>query len=45
MPDELLPTPRMCLILAHDLVATVVAILASFFIRFEETGSPNGGTG
>ena len=29
-------TPRMWLILAHDLVATVVAILASFFIRFGE---------
>jgi O-antigen biosynthesis protein WbqV len=30
-------TPRMWLILAHDLVATVVAILASFYIRFEES--------
>jgi O-antigen biosynthesis protein WbqV len=29
-------TPRMWLILAHDLVATVVAILASFYIRFED---------
>jgi FlaA1/EpsC-like NDP-sugar epimerase len=31
-------TPRQYLIVAHDLLATVVAILASFFIRFEETG-------
>jgi len=31
-------TPRQYLIVAHDLIATVVAILASFFIRFEETG-------
>jgi FlaA1/EpsC-like NDP-sugar epimerase len=31
-------TPRQYLILAHDLIATAVAILASFFIRFEETG-------
>jgi FlaA1/EpsC-like NDP-sugar epimerase len=30
-------TPRMWLILAHDLVATVIAILASFYIRFEES--------
>jgi len=31
-------TPRMWLILAHDLVATAAAIVASFFIRFEDTG-------
>jgi FlaA1/EpsC-like NDP-sugar epimerase len=31
-------TRRQYLILAHDLIATAVAILASFFIRFEETG-------
>jgi FlaA1/EpsC-like NDP-sugar epimerase len=31
-------TPRMWLILAHDLLATAVAVVASFFIRFEETG-------
>jgi FlaA1/EpsC-like NDP-sugar epimerase len=31
-------TPRQYLIVAHDLIATAVAILASFFIRFEETG-------
>ncbi len=31
-------TPRMWLILAHDLVATAAAVLASFFIRFEDTG-------
>jgi FlaA1/EpsC-like NDP-sugar epimerase len=31
-------TPRQYRIVAHDLIATVVAILASFFIRFEETG-------
>src|SRR5215510_15102617 len=31
-------TPRMWLILAHDLLATVAAVLASFFIRFEEVG-------
>jgi FlaA1/EpsC-like NDP-sugar epimerase len=31
-------TPRQYLIVAHDLLATVVAIVASFFIRFEETG-------
>jgi FlaA1/EpsC-like NDP-sugar epimerase len=31
-------TPRQYLIVAHDLLATVVAILASFFIRFEEAG-------
>ena len=31
-------TPRMGLILAHDLVATAVAVLASFYIRFEGAG-------
>ena len=31
-------TPRMWLILAHDLLATAAAVIASFFIRFEETG-------
>ncbi len=31
-------TPRMWLILAHDLVVTAAAVLASFFIRFEEAG-------
>ena len=31
-------TPRMWLILAHDLLATAVAVVASFFIRFEEAG-------
>src|SRR5436309_3395890 len=31
-------TPRMRLILAHDLVVTAAAVLASFFIRFEEVG-------
>jgi FlaA1/EpsC-like NDP-sugar epimerase len=31
-------TPRMGLILAHDLVMTAVAVLASFYIRFEERG-------
>jgi O-antigen biosynthesis protein WbqV len=31
-------TPRMWLILAHDLVATALAVIASFFIRFEEAG-------
>src|ERR1043166_8426964 len=31
-------TPRQYLIVAHDLLATVLAIVASFFIRFEETG-------
>src|SRR2546423_3611462 len=30
-------TPRMWLILAHDLLATAAAVVASFFIRFEET--------
>jgi O-antigen biosynthesis protein WbqV len=31
-------TPRMWLILTHDLLATAVAVVASFFIRFEEGG-------
>jgi O-antigen biosynthesis protein WbqV len=31
-------TPRQYLIVAHDLVATAVAILASFYIRFEDVG-------
>jgi len=31
-------TPRQYLIVAHDLIATAVAILASFFIRFEDVG-------
>jgi O-antigen biosynthesis protein WbqV len=31
-------TPRMGLILAHDLIATAVAIVASFYIRFEGGG-------
>src|ERR1700686_1987622 len=31
-------TPRMGLILAHDLIATAVAIIASFYIRFEDVG-------
>src|SRR4051812_31637276 len=31
-------TSRQYLIVAHDLIATAVAILASFFIRFEDTG-------
>src|SRR5260370_10607131 len=31
-------TPRMWLILAHDLLVTAAAIVASFFIRFEEAG-------
>jgi O-antigen biosynthesis protein WbqV len=31
-------TPRMWLILAHDLLATAAAVIASFFIRFEEAG-------
>src|SRR5262249_37213991 len=31
-------TPRMWLILTHDLVMTAVAILAAFFLRFGETG-------
>jgi FlaA1/EpsC-like NDP-sugar epimerase len=31
-------TPRMWLILAHDLLATAAAVVASFFIRFEGPG-------
>ena len=31
-------TPRMALILAHDLIATAVAVVASFYIRFEGAG-------
>src|SRR5438128_5818684 len=31
-------TPRMWLILAYDLLATAAAVIASFFIRFEEGG-------
>src|SRR5712672_1571027 len=31
-------TPRMGLILVHDLIATAVAIIASFYIRFEDAG-------
>src|SRR4030095_16431180 len=31
-------TPRMWLILAHDLLATAAAVVASFFIRFEAEG-------
>jgi O-antigen biosynthesis protein WbqV len=31
-------TPRMWLILAHDLMVTAAAVIASFFIRFEEAG-------
>src|SRR5262249_49015995 len=31
-------TPRMWLILAHDLLATAAAVVARFFIRFEEAG-------
>ncbi len=31
-------TPRMALILAHDLVAAVAAVLAAFYIRFEAAG-------
>jgi len=31
-------TPRMWLILGHDLVATAAAVVASFFIRFEGVG-------
>jgi len=31
-------TPRMFLILVHDLAVTAVAVLASFYIRFEVTG-------
>jgi FlaA1/EpsC-like NDP-sugar epimerase len=31
-------TPRQMLIVVHDLVATAAAILASFYVRFEEKG-------
>jgi FlaA1/EpsC-like NDP-sugar epimerase len=31
-------TPRMFLILVHDLAVTAIAVLASFYIRFEVTG-------
>ena len=31
-------TPRQYLIMAHDLIATAAAIIAAFYIRFEETG-------
>ena len=31
-------TPRMWLILAHDLIVTVLAVVASFYIRFEDVG-------
>ena len=31
-------TPRMWLILAHDLLATAAAVVATFFIRFEAAG-------
>jgi FlaA1/EpsC-like NDP-sugar epimerase len=31
-------TPRMTLILAHDLLAAVAAVLAAFYIRFEAAG-------
>ena len=31
-------TPRMWLILAHDLLATAVAVLAAFYLRFGEKG-------
>src|SRR4030088_1821559 len=31
-------TPRMALILVHDLVAAVAAVLAAFYIRFEASG-------
>jgi len=31
-------TPRQMLIVAHDLIATAAAILASFYVRFEEKG-------
>jgi len=31
-------TPRQMLIVAHDLVATAAAVLASFYVRFEEKG-------
>src|SRR5437763_17211832 len=31
-------TPRMWLILGHDLVATAAAVVTSFFVRFEDMG-------
>src|SRR6516225_7641859 len=31
-------TPRMMLILAHDLLAAVAAVVAAFYIRFEGAG-------
>ena len=31
-------TPRMALILTHDLLAAVAAVLAAFYIRFEAPG-------
>jgi FlaA1/EpsC-like NDP-sugar epimerase len=31
-------TPRMGLILAHDLIVTAAAVIASFYIRFEDVG-------
>jgi len=31
-------TPRQMLIVAHDLIATALALFASFYIRFEATG-------
>src|SRR3990170_1479382 len=31
-------TPRMWLILAHDLVVTALAVLAAFYVRFEDAG-------
>jgi hypothetical protein len=31
-------TPRQMLIVVHDLVATAAAILAAFYVRFEEKG-------
>ena len=31
-------TPRMALILVHDLLAAVAAVLAAFYIRFEAKG-------
>jgi len=33
-----LPTPRMLLILVHDLLAAVAAVLAAFYVRFEAAG-------
>src|SRR6266571_441321 len=31
-------TPRKALIVVHDLIATAAAVVASFYIRFEEAG-------